>query len=157
MRAICLFAMCFVMSDLYAGSAGGTVQMEASKAPAPNLNGADKRSLASALDLFDGIVIDQTITRAGKDFYQLFSTNWHDQPLAERYTISVKEQPSARFGSQVYIMFGNRRIFQGQISPNRHQIKILSEAAVDIAYKAVTEGEMQRLLFKDPDIGQDEI
>jgi curli production assembly/transport component CsgE len=54
-------------------------------------------------------------------------------------------------------MFGNRRIFQGQISPNRHQIKMLSEAAVDIAYKAVTEGEMQRLLFKDPDIGQDEI
>lgn len=148
MRAICLFAMCFVMSNLHAGMAAGNMQMEASKVP----GGA-----ASALDQFDGIVIDQTITRAGKDFYQLFSTNWHDQPLSERYTISVREQPSARFGSQVYIMFGNRRIFQGQISPNRHQIKMLSEAAVDIAYKAVTEGEMQRLLFKDPDIGRDEI
>ena len=157
MRGICLFAMCFVMSDLYAGSAAGTMQMEPSTAPSPSLTGAHRRGAASALDAFEGIVIDQTITRAGKDFYQLFSTSWHDQPLAERYTISVKEQPSARFGSQVYVMFGSKRIFQGQISPNRHQIKILSEAAVDIAYKAVTEGEMQRLLFKDPDIGQDEI
>lgn len=157
MRFVCLFALCLVASS--------------ARAEVPETNGAanisgdnghgtalpDAHAALSALDRFDGIVIDQTITRPGKEFYQLFAANWQDQPLADRYTISVREQPSARFGSQVYIVFGNRRIFQGQISPNRNQIRVLSEAAVGMAYRAVTEGEMQRLLFKDPDLGQDEI
>jgi curli production assembly/transport component CsgE len=149
--------MVFVMPVVQAGMANGNGQIDASTVNAPSLSLGESRKPASVLDQFDGIVIDQTITRAGKEFYQIFSTNWHDQPLSERYTISVKEQPSARLGSQVYIVFGNRRIFQVQISPNRSQIKAASDAAVEIAYKAVTEGEMQRLLFKDPDIGRDEI
>jgi curli production assembly/transport component CsgE len=157
MRDLCIIAMCLYSPVVYAGMLNTDTQIQASEANAPALSAPDRTKSASALDQFDGIVIDQTITRPGKDFYQLFSANWHDQPLSERYTISVREQPSARFGSQVFIMFGNRRIFQGQISPNRSQIKMLSDAAVDIAYKAVTEGEMQRLLFKDPDLGQDEI
>jgi curli production assembly/transport component CsgE len=157
MRAICLFAIAFVTPGIHAGVVNGNGQIGASKVNAPSLSPEENRKPVSALDQFDGVVIDQTITRAGKDFYQQFSMSWHDQPLSERYTISVKEQPSARFGSQIYIVFGSRRIFQGQMSPNRSQIKMLSDAAVEIAYKAVTEGEMQRLLFKDPDIGQDEI
>jgi len=157
MRAAGLFAIAFVTPFAQAGTVGANGQMDASKVNPPSLSIGESQKPVSALDLFDGIVIDQTITRAGKDFYQIFSASWHDQPLSDRYTISVREQPSARFGSQIYIVFGNRRIFQGQMSPNRSQIKMLSDAAVEMAYKAVTEGEMQRLLFKDPDIGQDEI
>lgn len=157
MRAIHLFAMCFVMSAANAQMLHGEEQNTAAKSAQSEAQAPERVTASSALDLFEGIVIDQTITRSGKDFYQMFSSQWHDQPLSERYTVSVKEQPSARFGSQVYIVFGHKRVFQGQISPNRSQIKILSEAAVEMAYKAVTEGEMQRLLFKDPDLGHDEI
>ena len=157
MRMACMLIIALVMPNVGAGAGNDAEQVGKSESVVPNQDSANTLQSSSALDQFDGIVIDQTITRPGKDFYQLFATNWRDQPLSERYTVSVREQPSARFGSQVFIVFGNRRIFQGQISPNRHQIRMLSEAAVEVAYKAVTEGEMQRLLFKDPDIGQDEI
>ncbi|KQQ87022.1 CsgE family curli-type amyloid fiber assembly protein [Massilia sp. Leaf139] len=158
MRAFCWFVTSFILFAGSAPSAHESQDVNASgnaSTAASAVNNASKP--VSARDLFDGIVIDQTITRAGKDFYQLFSASWFDQPLAERYTVSVRELPSARFGSQIIVTFGNRRIYQGQISPNRNQNKRVSETAVEIAYKAVTEGEMQRLLFKDPDLGQDEI
>jgi curli production assembly/transport component CsgE len=157
MRIVCLFALSLVAPCVYAGTPGENGQAGASDINQSGLVIPDPHKSLSALDRFDGIVIDQTMTRAGKEFYQLFAANWHDQPLSDRYTISVREQPSARFGSQVYIVFGNRRVFHGQLSPNRNQIKMLSEAAAGTAHRAVTEGEMQRLLFKDPDIGQDEI
>jgi curli production assembly/transport component CsgE len=108
-------------------------------------------------DLYEGIVVDQTITRQGQEFYRLFVGNWRDQPLSERYTISLREYPSARLGSQVIVSFGTRRLFQAQLSPNRSQLKAASENAVDVVYQAVTEGELQRLLFRDLDLGQDEI
>jgi curli production assembly/transport component CsgE len=157
MRFLCLFFLSLAAPNMYAWADAGGEQASASGDEQAGLVLLEKNKKLSALDQFEGIVIDQTFTRPGKEFYQIFTAHWQDQPLSERYTISVKEQPSARFGSQVYIVFGNRRIFQGQISPNRNQIRMLSEAAVGMAYKAVTEGEMQRLLFKDPDLGQDEI
>jgi curli production assembly/transport component CsgE len=154
MRMVCMLAIALALPVAQAGPGDGAAQNGVSAQPQ---NARDPVHASSALDLFDGIVIDQTMTRPGKEFYQLFSSGWHDQALSERYTISVREQPSARFGSQIHIVFGNRRVFQGQLSPNRSQIKMLADAAINIAYKAVTEGEMQRLLFKDPDVGQDEI
>jgi len=157
MRAICCFVMSVVIVLPCSGMDDNAQRPPEAQSGAAAAVAGDKTRQLSATDLFDGIVINQTITRAGQDFYHSFSAKWQDQPLSERYTISVREQPSARFGSQVFIMFGNRRIFQGQISPNRAHAKLLSENAVDIAYKTVTEGEMQRLLFKDPDIGLDEI
>jgi len=154
MRMVCMLVIALALPVAQAGPVDAAVQSGASDQPQA---ARDPAQAASALDQFDGIVIDQTMTRPGKEFYQLFSTGWHDQTLSERYTISVREQPSARFGSQIHIVFGSRRVFQGQLSPNRSQIKMLADAAINIAYKAVTEGEMQRLLFKDPDVGQDEI
>ena len=125
----------------------------ASSAPLANVNA----SLLSNADLYEGMVTNQTVTRNGDDFYRFFVASWRDQPLADRYTVNLREQPSARFGSQVHIFYGTRKIFQGQLPPNRAHIKALSESAAAISYKAVTEQELQRLLFRDPDLGQEEL
>lgn len=125
--------------------------------PTINLSPAKLPSVSRYRDLYEGIVIDQTVTRNGQEFYRFFVSSWRDKPLSDRYTVSVKEQPSVRFGSQIFISYGTRRVFQGQISTNKIQVKSLSDTAVEIAYEAVTEGEMKRLLFKDLDVGQDEI
>ena len=104
-----------------------------------------------------GIVADQTVTVAGQDFYQQFVTTWRERDKGERYAISIHERPSARWGSQVWIEYAQRRIFQAALPTGRAGIRQLSEQAADIAFQKVTDAEVERLLFRDADIGPDEI
>ena len=106
---------------------------------------------------FGGIVADQTVTVAGQDFFQQFVTAWRERDSAERYAIAIHERPSARWGSQVWIEYGQRRIFQAALPTGRAGIRQLSEQAADIVFQKVTDAEVERLLFRDADIGPDEI
>ncbi len=108
-------------------------------------------------ELYAGVVVDQTITVAGHDFYQHFVALWRDKEMADRYEISVHERPSARWGNQIWIEYAQRRVFQVFLPGARGKIKAVSEMAVDVAYKNVIDTEVQRLLFREPDLGADEI
>ena len=106
---------------------------------------------------YDGIVTDQTITVAGQDFYQYFVALWRDKPLNERFAVAIRERPSARWGNQVWVEYANRRVFEVVLPPNRSNIKAISEQAVEISYKNAVDAEVQRLFFRDLDIGPDEM
>lgn len=108
-------------------------------------------------ELYAGVVVDQTITVAGQDFYQYFVASWRDKPLSERYAISIHERPSARWGNQVWVEYAQRRVFQTILPTSRAAIKPVSEQAADIAYQNVFDTDVQRLLFRDSDIGPDEM
>lgn len=107
-------------------------------------------------ETYGGIVTDQTITVAGQTFYQSFVAAWHDKPNQERFVLAVRERPSARWGNEVWIEYAQRRVFQAVLPPNRSNIKAVVDQAVEIAYKNVADAEVQRLLFREPDIGPDE-
>lgn len=134
-----------------------TVMPEA-KDFSPGENSFEEKSLnGKALqDMYGGIVTDQTITVAGQMFFQLFVSAWRDMPLHERYTLAVHERPSARWGNEVWVEYEQRRIFQAMLPPNRSNIKPMVEQAVNIAYTNAGNADVQRLLFRDPDIGPDE-
>jgi curli production assembly/transport component CsgE len=107
-------------------------------------------------ELYEGVVANQTITIVAQDFYQYFVTAWRDKPLSERYALSIHERPSARWGSQVWVEYANRKIFQTFLPPARNRIKDLSLEAVELAYQNIVELDVVNLLFKDPDLGPDE-
>ena len=106
---------------------------------------------------YDGVVVNQTITLVGHEFYQAFVAAWRDKPLSERYALTIGERPSARLGSQVWVEFSRRRIYQAVLPPARARVAAIGEAAAEIAYQSVVQAEVQRLLFRDPDLGADEI
>lgn len=106
---------------------------------------------------YGGIVLNQTITVGGQDFYRQFVALWRDKPLTETYAISVHERPSARFGSQVWVEYAQRRMFQSALPTSRTAIGALSERAVETAYQGVVDTNVQRLLFQHDDLGRDEI
>lgn len=114
----------------------------------------DRPMLDSA---YDGVVVNQTITLVGHEFYQAFVAAWRDKPLSERYALTIGERPSARLGSQVWVEFSRRRIYQAVLPPARARVAAIGEAAAEIAYQSVVQAEVQRLLFRDPDLGADEI
>jgi curli production assembly/transport component CsgE len=107
-------------------------------------------------DPYTGIVVNQTITVAGQDFFQYFIAAWRDKEMVDKFEISISERPSARFGSQIWINYGQRRIFQTFLPAARAAIKPISLAAADAVYEGIVQADVQRLLFRDPDLGPDE-
>ena len=107
-------------------------------------------------DPYTGIVVNQTITVAGQDFFQYFIAAWRDKEMVDKFEILISERPSARFGSQIWINYGQRRIFQTFLPAARAAIKPISLAAADAVYEGIVQADVQRLLFRDPDLGPDE-
>ena len=108
-------------------------------------------------DAYDGVVVNQTITLLGNDFYRAFVAAWRDKPLSERFAITVGERPSVRLGTQVWVEFGRRRVYQSMLPPSRARAPGIAEQAAEIAYQNIVQSEAQRLLFRDPDLGPDEL
>ena len=103
-----------------------------------------------------GIVTSQPITVAGHEFCRYFVAEWLDKPGSDRYTIALRERPSARWGTQVWVEFGPRRVLQVQLPPARTELKALGENAAEGAYQAILDIERQRLLIRDADLAPDE-
>jgi curli production assembly/transport component CsgE len=103
-----------------------------------------------------GAVVDQTVTVVGHDFFSHFALAWSEQPLSERYTLSIHERPSARWGSEIWVEYAQRRVFHAFLRPSRADLKRVGEQAAQAAYSRVVDTEVQRLLFREADLGWDE-
>ncbi|SDF70149.1 curli production assembly/transport component CsgE [Massilia sp. PDC64] len=103
-----------------------------------------------------GIVTSQPITVAGHEFCRSFMAAWLDKPGSDRYTIAIRERPSARWGTQVWVEYGPRRVLQVQLPPARTALKALGENAAESAYQAILDVERQRTLILDADLAPDE-
>lgn len=103
-----------------------------------------------------GLVIGQTITLAGRTFFDSFASAWRDKDEAETFTVSITERPTARLGSQVFVDYGNRRLFQTFLPPNRTLIPAIGADAAAQVFQAILDYQLAQF-FGDPDVGRDEL
>jgi curli production assembly/transport component CsgE len=103
-----------------------------------------------------GIVTNQAVTVAGHEFCKYFLAEWRDKPGSDRYTLAIRERPSARWGSQVWVEFAQRRVYQVQLPPARAELRALAESAAENAYQAIVDIERQQRLLSDADLAPDE-
>ncbi len=120
-------------------------------------NSIEHRSAKVPEELYGGSIVDQTITVIGHDFFQQFSTVWHEKEMSERYVISIHELPSARHGNLIWVEYAQQRVFQTYLPASRANIPSFSQEAADMSYQRVIDAEVQRLLFREQDLGPDEI
>jgi len=118
---------------------------------------SERADIDTLKETYGGIVLNQTVTVGGQEFYRHFIAVWRDKPMTEQYAISIHERPSARFGSQVWVEYAQRRMFQAALPVARTAIAPLSERAAETAYQAVVDINLQRMLFQSNDLGRDEI
>ena len=118
---------------------------------------AERQSRKRLEDPLTGIVINRTITVLGKDFYHYFVTAWRELDGKNTYTITVFERPSARFGSEVWVEYRRIRMFHLFMSPARQAARETGETAARTVYESITENEVQRALFKSPDLAEEEL
>lgn len=79
----------------------------------------------------DGLIVDETLTKSGRDFYELFYSRWQPPPGAQNFTIIIKEQPSAGpgIGTQVTVLINETKVVAIPLQPRYNII----ESSVDYA------------------------
>lgn len=123
---------------------------------APALEVSTQEARRTLQEQYGGVVTNNTITVAGQDFFKHFSFFWREKPSNERFALSVHERPSARLGNQVWIEFNNTRVYQTVLPTLRAQVGTIADTAAASTYETVTDLEVQRMLFRDADLGPDE-
>ncbi|HBA00575.1 MAG TPA: curli production assembly protein CsgE [Halomonas sp.] len=104
-----------------------------------------------------GIMVDRTITMAGKTFYRAFSQQAMDNVIIGNATITIQERPDARWGSQVWIMEGNRMYFKTQLSPRISEADRVAGDAVKTVEEALLQQQLSAALTSDKDLGKEEL
>lgn len=96
---------------------------------------------AEAVAEINGLVVDETITKVGRDFYEVFYRQW-DAPLSEMsYTIFIKELPMPGRGSQVVIWMDDTEIFSQPVQPRYDVVEAVAEYAVGLVTHYVSNYE----------------
>ena len=89
----------------------------------------------------NGLVVDETITKAGRDFYDLFYSQWEAPASETSYTIFIKELPLFGQGSQVMVYMDDTELFSQPVQPRYDVIEAVAEYAVGVVTNYVTHYE----------------
>ncbi len=106
---------------------------------------------------YGGLVVNETVSVVGHDFYRHFAAVWREDELSERFTLSVLEQTSARWGSRVRVEYARRVIYQRYLPISRPAIPAIGREAAEIVRQRIVDTEVDRLLFRETDLAPDEI
>lgn len=90
-------------------------------------------------DIYDGLeinglVVDETITKVGRDFYELFYGLWEAPMSNVSYTLIIRERPMTGFGSQIALYINETEVFTQVLQPRYDVIEAVAKYAVDLTY-----------------------
>jgi curli production assembly/transport component CsgE len=104
-----------------------------------------------------GIVVNQTFSASGQEFYRRFTDFWREKPDFESFTLVIIERPSSRFGSRVVVSYGQTVVFTGNLPVKIDAIRALGAEAVERAHASVIAANLRMDGASDPDMGSNEI
>lgn len=81
----------------------------------------------------NNLVMDETLSKMGRDFYRFFNDNWDPPQTDQSFTIYINEMPSPGMGNMIQIKINYEEIFKQRISPKQEYIKQLARMAVQRA------------------------
>jgi len=93
--------------------------------------GDDKDKPANGVDEIEigGLVIDETISKMGHDFYDKFYSQWTSPEVDFNYTIYIKEKPVPGLGSIVTVSVNDNEVMSQRIQPRAEMIEAVAEYA----------------------------
>lgn len=78
----------------------------------------------------DGLLVDDTKTKTGKDFYDLFFTNWVAPAGARNYTITIAEKPFRLTSTLIVVSINDTPVYQSILQPRQDIVEGLSDDAI---------------------------
>ncbi|HSP31088.1 MAG TPA: CsgE family curli-type amyloid fiber assembly protein [Halomonas sp.] len=120
-------------------------------------DGPEVQSSTNGSSELTGVMVDRTITMAGKTFYRAFSQRAMDNLIIGNATITINERPDARWGSQIWVMEGNQMHFRTQLSPRINEADRAAGEAVQTVEEALLRQQLASALTSDKDLGKEEL
>ena len=113
-------------------------------------------SAEASITEINGLVVDETITKVGRDFYEVFYSKWEAprsdaSPGQQSYTIFIKELPQMGQGSLVSVYMDETELFSQPVQPRYDVIEAVAEYAVALvsSYVANYESLVEQLGNED--------
>lgn len=107
--------------------------------------------------LVGGLVLDATVTVLGYEFFSAFAVAWRELDAQQRYSVTVSEVPTARFGSTIRVQSRGKTLYQSLIRPNRLAARETAQAVAGDLFQNMIRTEAEEALFRDPDLGPEEL
>lgn len=106
----------------------------------------EKQNAASTAEVeilneIDGMVIDETRSKIGRDFYDVFYTYWQAPPQAKNFSIVVKEQPAPSLGTIISVNVNDTETFKTRLQPRYEMIEEAGKYAVRTAFIHLRQNE----------------
>jgi len=77
-----------------------------------------------------GLVINETRTTIGRDFYSVFYSGWQAPNGAKNVTIRVREQPTPNLGTRLLVEVEGTTVFRATLRPDMQLIRRAARAAL---------------------------
>ena len=71
----------------------------------------------------DGLIVDETLTKTGRDFYDIFYSNWEAPPKVNNYSVNIKERPLRGRGFQIVIEVNGTEINEMNLQPQYDMVE----------------------------------
>ncbi|MEM6967730.1 MAG: CsgE family curli-type amyloid fiber assembly protein, partial [Bacteroidota bacterium] len=105
-----------------------------------------KPSVSSDAIEIDGLILDETRSKIGRDFYELFYNRWSPPMGARDFSIIIKELPSRGIGARVAIQVNDNVVLYRFLQPRGDIVE--QEANISISY-------VKRYLMQNENVKQD--
>jgi len=103
-----------------------------------------------------GFIVDDCISLVGHNFYSAFSDRLRATSRLD-FNLVVRERPSARWGSLVWVEYEERVVYRRFIAPNASETRDLANEAADLVRAAVVQRKLQVQLQDNTDLDKDEL
>ncbi|MDR9365924.1 MAG: CsgE family curli-type amyloid fiber assembly protein [Balneolaceae bacterium] len=95
----------------------------------------------------DGLVTDETRSKIGRDFYDIFYQQWEAPPNSSNFTIVISEQPTPSLGSLVSVSVNDEQIFRYRLQPRYEVIEQVATYAVRYTQNYMEENKHQYKIY----------
>ncbi|MFC5270408.1 CsgE family curli-type amyloid fiber assembly protein [Adhaeribacter terreus] len=93
----------------------------------------DKQQKAESALIFeiDGLLIDETLTKTGHDFYDIFYSSWEAPEQVNNYTVRIIERPLRGRGFQIIVAVNDVEIIEENLQPRYDMLEAAALNAVE--------------------------
>ncbi|MGI4761950.1 MAG: CsgE family curli-type amyloid fiber assembly protein [Janthinobacterium lividum] len=98
----------------------------------------------------EGFVLDQTLTKQGRDFYELFYSTFQSNTGLREYTIVLSERPLRGTSSLISMNVNDTELLEMPLPTRTEQIEEAVLAAVETAREFLSEQQAQSTMMETP-------
>lgn len=95
----------------------------------------------------DGLVMDETRSKIGRDFYNIFYQQWEAPPNSNNYTITISEKPTPTLGSLISVSVNDQQVFEYRLQPRYEIIEQVAKYAVRVTYAYMKDNKHEYIIY----------